>query len=415
MALPDNALQTVQTYQRSGLAFLQNLNCFISTANTKFKDFEKMTANLGDTVGFDLPPRYTTTASLTAAFQGSTQRVQTLTAGSPISTSYAFNSQQLIFNVHDYMEQFGKAAIREIGANIEADVASTCVSGPYRFYGDGVTPINSYNQLAAAVALFHEFGASPGECKGYLSNLSVAAIVAQGLNQFVPSRNDKIAMSWEVGMFDNTKWYRSNLLPIHTAGSEGQAGSTLTVVSFTQNSDGGVTSITFSGCSAASDASSVKQYDKFQFNDGVSTYTNLRFRTFVGHKVCQSPVQFAATADAASTAGSQVTVSITPALQWASGATQNINAPIVAGMQVSVLPTHRAGMITSGNPLFLAMPRLPDQPPFLTGNEIDPDTGVSIRQTYGTLFGQNTQGFVHDAIYGYTLVPEYSMSLIFPV
>ena len=44
---PNNILQQVQTYQRSGLALLQNLCCHISTANTKFKDFDKIQANLG--------------------------------------------------------------------------------------------------------------------------------------------------------------------------------------------------------------------------------------------------------------------------------------------------------------------------------------------------------------------------------
>ena len=44
---PSNILQQVQTYQRSGLALLQNLCCHIATANTKFKNFENIEANLG--------------------------------------------------------------------------------------------------------------------------------------------------------------------------------------------------------------------------------------------------------------------------------------------------------------------------------------------------------------------------------
>ena len=99
MAVPTNLLQTVQTYQMSGLAYLQNLNCFIGTANTKFKDFEKLAANLGDTVTFDLPPRFTTTASLVANFQPADQRVQNLVVNQQVSVSYAFTAQQFIFNV----------------------------------------------------------------------------------------------------------------------------------------------------------------------------------------------------------------------------------------------------------------------------------------------------------------------------
>lgn len=44
MALPSNILQQVATYQESSLAYLQNLTAFIGTANTKFKDFDKLEA-----------------------------------------------------------------------------------------------------------------------------------------------------------------------------------------------------------------------------------------------------------------------------------------------------------------------------------------------------------------------------------
>ena len=141
----------------------------------------------------------------------------------------------------------------------------------------------------------------------------------------------------------------------------------------------------------------------------------MRFLTFIGQIVSSSPVQFQATATAASTGGSQVTVSITPPLQATSGATQNINTPIVAGMQVTVLPTHRCGLITAGDPLFLAMPKLPEEVPFPTSVAQDPDSGASIRMYYGSLFGQNQRGIVHDCIWGKTLPAEYSMKIALPV
>jgi hypothetical protein len=332
-----------------------------------------------------------------------------------VSTSYTFTSQQFIFNVEEYMGRFGKAAVQEIGAQIEANVAQNCVTNTYRFFGDGVNPINSYTQLANALALYRNYGSANGRAKAYIGDTVVPNIVGTGLSQFAMDRNNKIANSWELGEFSNCDWYQSNLLPIHIAGTEGQQGSTLTVVSTTLDATGAVTAITFSGTHAANDANSVAQYDKFQFNDGVAGYTNLRYRTFIGHKVSANPVQFQATAAAASTNGSQVTVNIFPALQASQTNAQNLNTQILPGMQVSVLPSHRSGLITAGDPLFLAMPRLPDQVPFPTGNENDPETGVSMRMYYGNLFGQNQMGMIHDAIWGSTLVPEYSMALVFPL
>lgn len=413
MAVPNNILQQVQTYQKSGLAYLQNLNVFVNIANTKFKNFQE-TANLGDTVTFDLPPRFTTASSLIATFQSAEQRVENLTVDEATNVSYAFTAQQFIFNVEDYMEKFGKAAILELSSEIESDVASVCVEAPFRFYGDGVTPINSFGQLANALAMFRNFGAAKDNTKFVISDIAESQIVNSGLNQFAPRRNDDMAMSWDVGDFDRASFYISNLLPVHEAGSVGQAGSTLTVVSVTKNADDAVTSITFSGASA-SDADAVKEFDKFQFSDGVSGQTNMRFRTFIGHKISQNPVQFKATSDAASTAGGQVTVAISPPLKASSGKAQNINTEVAVGMEVTALPSHRAGVIYSGDALYMGMPRLPEEVPFPTANEVDEDTGVSCRMYYGSLFGQNQRGIIYDAIWGKRLVSDYSMSVIFPL
>jgi len=414
MAVPNNILQQVQTYQMSNLAYLQNLNVFVNTANTKFKDFEKLTANLGDTVTFDLPPRFVTAASLVATFQSADQRVENLTVDRASNVSYAFTAQQFIFNVEDYMEKFGKAATMELSAEIESDVARVCVEAPYRFYGDGVTPINSYGQLANALAMFRNYGAAPDNTKFYLSDIAQAAIVNTGLNQFVQNRNEKAAMSWDVGDFNRASFYISNLLPVHTAGTVGEDGLTLTVVSVVKNADDAVIQITFSGANI-SDADSVKEFDKFQFSDGVGSLPNLRYLTFIGHKVSSNPVQFRATADAGSNVSGEVTVDVYPPLKASAGNARNLNTEIQVGMQVTALPSHRAGMINSGNSLFIGMPMLPEEVPFPTGNMVDPDTGVSLRQYYGSLFGQDQRGMIHDAIWGKKQVPEYAMSIVFPL
>lgn len=367
-----------------------------------------------DTVTFDLPPRFNTASGLVATFQSAEQRVENLTVSEAENVSYAFTAQQFIFNVEDYMDKFGKSAIEELSASIESNVAEVCVSAPFRFYGNGITPINSYGQLSNALALFRNFGAAKSDTKFFLDDIAQSEIVNSGLNQFVHKRNDEEAMSWEVGDYNRASFYVSNLLPTHTAGSVGQAGSTLTIVSVTKNADDAVTSIEFSGASA-SDADAIKENDKFQIDDGVAGQPNMRYLTFIGHKLSKNPVQFKATAGAASNGAGNVTVSIYPPLKASSGKAQNINNELAAGMEVSVLPSHRAGVIYSGDALFLGMPRLPEETPFPTGNEYDEDTGVSIRMYYGSLFGQNQRGIIHDAIWGKTLVPEYSMSVVFPL
>jgi hypothetical protein len=432
-----NILQQVQTYQLSSLGYLQNLCCFISNANTKFKDFEKLVGNLGDAVSFDLPPRLITNNSLVVSAQPAIQRTQSLICSNPKSTFLSFSSAQFVYQVEEYMHRWGKSAVYEIGTQVESDVAQVCLQNTFRFFGDGTTPITSYTQLAQALAMFRNFGSATGRAKGFISDIAEPQIIGTGLNQFALDRNNKDANSWELGSFSNCDWFKSNLLPIHYAGTEGTKGSTLTVVAtnatgsltwynsngtsstIPKTSDGSVTAIQFNGCNSASDNNSIAQYDRLQFKDGVSGYTDLRYLTFIGHKVSNSPVQFSAAQGSASN-GSNVVVLVGPqsnafSLQANSCSYQNLNTPIVAGMQCSVMPSHKSGLIYAGDPLFLAMPKLPDQPPYYTGNEIDPDTGVSIRMYFGTMFGADMMGIVHDCIYGYTLVPEMSMALVLPL
>jgi len=412
MALPTNVLQTVETYQPSGLAYLLNYSAYISNSNKKFKDFEKIGANLGGTVTFDLPPRFTTNPGLVATFQGSEQRVHNLTVDQAENTSFAFSAQQFIFNVEDYMEKFGKSAISELGATVESNVAENNVKHTYRFYGNGVAAIDSYQDLATALAYFRNYGAAKENTCGYLPDIDVPPIIASGLTEFATNRNNEIANSWELGSFSKSMWYQSNLLPIHTAGNVGELDTTLVITGVTTDADGGISAITCSG--ATTDPDAIKENDLLQFQDGITAQPDVRYLTFIGHKPSANPVQIRATADAASVTN-VLTIPIYPKLYSAAGKNQNVNNTIAIGMELKALPSHRAGLICAGNPLYLAMPRLPDQSPFSTANATDTETGASFRMTHGAKFGENEMGMIYDIIWGSTMVDEYAMRLVFPL
>jgi hypothetical protein len=343
-------------------------------------------------------------------------------------------AQQRIFNLEkgeeDYMRVFGKSAIAELANLVESNIAlnwasgvtsqltntTNSFSGPYRFFGDGSSALSSYQQLAQAVMLFKNYGSVAEGMKIYLPDTVIPAIVGNGLNQFVPQRNDDIAMSWEVGDFGTplVHYYQSNLMPIHVSGDTGVNAQTLTVISTNDPTGQNVTQITVSGATA-SDANAVFAGDLFQFKDGVANQPNMRYLTFIGHAPSANPVQFRATANAGANSAGNVTISITPALNWAGGANQNLNNPIVAGMQLLTLPSHRCGGILGGDALFMAMPQLPEQSPYDTANEYDPETGASLRLTYGSLFGQNQTGMIYDETHGSVIVPEYSMRFVVPL
>jgi hypothetical protein len=431
---PNNILQQVQTYQRSGLALLQNLCCHISTANMKFKDFDKEIFNLGSVVTFDLPPRATTTAGLVASFQPAVQRVLQLACDQANNSSFAVTSQQRIFNLEkgedDYMRVFGKSFIAELATLVESNVAlnwassvvsqldgtTNTFSGPYRFFGDGSTPLTSYQQLAQANMFFKNYGAVSEGMKVYLPDSVIPSIVGNGLNQFVPQRNDDIAQSWEIGDFGTPriKYYQSNLMPIHVSGNSGVAGNTFTVVSTNDPTGQNITQITVTTNGTSTDPNAVFSGDLLQFKDGVANQPTMRYLTFIGHTQSANPVQVLVTANAGSVGGT-IVLNIFPALNSAGGANQNLNNPIAAGMQLLTFPSHRCGGILGGDALYIAMPQLPEQRPYDTANESDPDTGASLRLTYGSLFGQNETGMIYDETHGSVIVPEYSMRFLVPL
>lgn len=440
---PNNSLQTVQLYIKTELAFLSNGFWGIENANKSLEEFNERPGNLGDSITFDTTPRFISYNGLVITQQPSVQRVQTLIASQAKNVSMGYTDEQYIFNVKDYMREFGNAAAQELGTAVESDILLNIVSGvvglnpnsaqfglpqihsgPYRFYGDGTTPINSYSQLAQAWANFVSYGAATHKRRGVIPTNLVPPIVNSGLNQFAPARNDEIATSWELGRFTgmDCDWSSSNLLPLHVAGTIGNTASpnnVMTVVSTNDATGANVTQITFTEPTGGTDADAIKAGDLFEFVDGVAGQPNQRFLTFIGHKNTTGlPVQFRATADAATVAGS-VTVSIETingvGLVWDQNQNQNINNAIAAGMQVIPLPSHQAGWMDAGDSFYLAMPKLPNQSPFETVYYRDPDSGAGLRHYWGTQFGMDNKAYVRDVVWGSTLVSEDSMRLIFPL
>ncbi len=411
-----NILQTVATYQESDLGMLQNMFCFIGTFNTKFKDFEKITANLGSSVSYDLPPRMTGQASLVfSSFTGVQQRKRTLTVDGEYGVGFEFTAQELIFNIDklDYRMKVGKSAMADMGTYVESNVAESILPNTYRFYGDATSAgINTYSQLAKALTRYRNYGSVTGsDVKAYIPDISYPEIVSTGLNLFIPEKNNETINSWDIGTFDRCKFYRSNLLPMHTAGTVGEEGLTLTVVSI----NGAGTQITCS-ITHGDDADAVKANDLGYFVDNVSGEANIRYLTFTGYKVSSNPVQFNITADAEIDTNA-IVLDVYPALIYDgtnANVNRNLSVAVSAGMEIKILPSHRAGMILGDDAGYLAMPRLPDQNPFPTANEYDADSGLSIRLTTGSQFGQNTTGSIYDCIWGKDIAPEYALRLIFP-
>ena len=416
MSVPANLLQQVVTWNMADLKIFQNMCVFVSTANTKFMNPESFAGNLGSSVAYETPPRLTSQNSLVVNFQEIQQNSRTITVNNQQNVSYAGTAEQIVFNnLEEYTTRLGDVAMATLATKVETVVAGLCESIPYRFYGNGVTPITSAQQLAQMIANFKAYSTAPGVLKVYLDLQAIPAIVNTMQNQFTPDRNNINYKTWMLGNWDGVDYYTSNLLPVHTAGTVGNNSpvTPLTVLSTNDPTGNNITSITFSGAGTP-DFNAVKKWDRLQFVNVSSTVPY--WLTFQGQATTSLPVQLIVTADAASDGSGHVTVSIYPPLCATPGnIDQNIPINIVAGMKVQFAPTCKNGACVSDNAMYIAMPKLPSTYPFPSSTAVDENSAVSVRLYYGVIPFENVYGWTRDVIWGQDGNPPNWMAILFPI
>lgn len=414
MTAPVNISQAVKTVQQKGLLMVNNFGPVFNSGDKEFDNFQTLVGQVGSAVSYMKQARSTVVNSLVWAEESYDQRIQNLVVNQPFSASIQMTNQEFIFNVQplNWDKSWAKAAIINIAASLEAYAANDFTIYPYRYYGDGNTPITNFLEINTILMRFRNFGSANVEAKFFIPDFAEPSIVQSGLNQFAPDRNNGLANSWELGTYSMCKFMRSNQLQRHIAGTEGQQSSTLTVVSTTKNAAGQITSITFSGCNAANDANSIKKGDRLTIT---TAGTNLL--QFVGTGNAVNPIQFMASSDAASTGSSRVTVTLSTPLYPGQGISDaiNINTDIIAGMTAVVANSHVAACIYAGNAHQIANPQLPDQDPFPTSWQNDPLTGASMRVTAAAQPGQGTSRIGIDTIVGSTMNPDLCMAVLFPL
>lgn len=417
--MPDsNIYQNVALYQESMLPLLENLDPFYMLSNKKFAHFNENTYSYGSTVTFDLPSRVRVTDGLVAAFDAVEQRQFALTVDKQKNGSYVVDdANHVLFHQQEWAQKFGRSFVSEMGTTVGSDIATVAEKNTYRTYGDGVTAINSIQQIAQMLADLRNYGSGDTRAKVILPDVKMPAIVNNGLEQFVTKRNDTFANSWELGSWNNADFYTSNLLPTHLSGTAGNNQDPLVIDSINVAGD----QLTISGITV--DAGAFKENDIITLDPNqlyagtTSGGLGAKFLTFIGHIPSSQKVQVRVTADADAAAG-VATVNIFPALNSTVGnRDENVNfdiTAVAADMQAVALDSHVCGLVFTSNPLFCATPRLPEKTPFPSASAMS-DNGLSMRLSYGSIFDQGQMGWITDMIYGYKMVDEYAMRIAFPV
>ena len=434
-----NALIAVEAIANSGLQVLQRHDPFLMLSNKKFQNFSTTVAGVeGTTVRYQLPPKINVASNQglgNVSFDAFSQRVQAIVCDQTEVAAYAFSSEDLALfsrattraaaiELADRMTGFGIAdsAFSSIAQKMSFNLAQKYTESSYRFYGDGLTAINSQLQIAEAVNSMKDFGVGGGgEFKCVLPLTDSAPIVNSMLSQFVTRRNDDRAYDWELGKFNNTNFYNSAMIPIHYSGDTGTGGHIGTIQSVTSNIDP-VTDEEFSvvtifwATAPQNDANAVRPGDLFQVLDepGIA---NARFLNTAGHTETNQPVQFASRGGHSTAAGVTTITTKNLLLHDATNASpfRNVNRDLV-GLTVKGLPNHRRGLIWNNDALYMAMPKLGDLGPGAqTAVATDSMSGASIRCAYGTILAEQQVGYILSSLYGIGAARDYLTAVIFPV
>lgn len=407
-----NILTTVNSYQNSLVAGLSNANPHIFNANKRFKNPGDWPGQLGDTITFDIYPQMIATTGLALAAGQLTpvqQLVQTLTVDQAFKVAYPFSAEQFIFNdMENYMKKFGMQAMVELGSLVGKYVSSVALNYTYRCYDATVGGINSFTQLASILAAFRNYGDMPGfKAKCVLQDTIIPQIIGSGLSQFVMKRNEEIANSWQLGEFANCEFFSTNILSEQIAGTA--QGNTLTVVSISPSGN----EIVFSGAGAGNtlNKNDILTFDKTHAK-------GLYFVTPSGHITSTQLVQVRVKDNVTADGSGNITVPIFPALiSDQTNVSYNINIPVanLPGTLATIQASHRAAYLSVGDPIFLAMPMLPTQTPYITASTRDPDTGVAVRSTYGWVLGANSLQYIHDVLVGVSAIDRNMMRIALPI
>lgn len=427
MATTLNFFAKVETFHDAGLVRLGNSQFLIKHSNKKFQNFQNYTSNLGPSVQFARQTLGTAVDGLVAQFTPVEQTWITLTADQQANASFNFTADQFIYNAEQFIKDFGAGYIEALSTKVETYAFNKMKTIPYRYYGNATNDVCSYQAIAQAITYHRAQGSPLTDTKVVFPDAFRPIIIGTGLGMFTPIKNDRAVNSWELGEFSQAEYYTSNIIKPHIAGTVGQTGSLLTVVSVNRNSIGGITSIVVSGAGAGGTPGVVLAGDVMRFKDGVSGKPDLRSLTLYGQIPTPFPVTMVSTTDVTVDALSgHATINISePIYDLFSVQTggvidvnkqmrQTVNETIVAGMQIKVMPSHTPAYIISGNATFLAMPKMPVPQPYDYSTKIDEKSGVGFRSYWGSGFGTGVQGYIYDLIYGFAAEPRYITKILFP-
>jgi hypothetical protein len=325
-----NTNLVIDLITREALEIAHEKISFLGTINKQYDDsFANAGGKIGSTLRIREPNKFTRrSGSRVMDVQDVTTTSQTLTVATQDGVDMRFNSAELSQDIELLSKNYIEPAVSVLVSGIEADILTDITKGIYNQVGTPGTVIGASGDISAlgeARAKLNQ-GLAPkdGNRNVQMASATMASIVNGTKSLFQDSTQIKEA--FREGFISRNAmatWYENERVYSHTNGSSDNTGTvndtvasgdtTVTLASMGVSktiTKGSI--ITFAGC-----------YDVHP--ETKTAYSHLK--------------QFVTTADATTDGAEAVTVSVSPAINFSSGTTQNCSA----------VPTNGGAALISGS------------------------------------------------------------------
>lgn len=323
-----NTLITPSIIAKEGLFQLKNN---LVMGNLVHRDYSKEFAKVGSTVSIRKPVRFKAQTGATRVNQDVKEGTVAVVLDQRKHVSWAFSTQELTLNIEEYSERYIKPAMIELAQTVETSLMGLYSSVPSWVGAAGTTP-STFLELGAARQRLVEQRAPMGDTLNAVLDPAAALKIANDLkNQYQPGKQLTAMERVKIGKYAGFDTYEGQSVLNHTNGAKGgtplvngaaqhsnaspQANSQSLVI------DGASNSIT--GWAKAGDVITIAGV--YAINGGTrQAYTYLK--------------QFTVLADADSSGGGAVTLTISPAIVSDTASPyQNVSAVPADNAAISVV------------------------------------------------------------------------------
>lgn len=414
--IPMNTFQTTSyILDETFIRFINYLN-FAKVANRNLEgDFKGLKYATGQTINYRLEERYLGGLGATATSEARVQVVRPLTIDTQFHTMVEFSGFELTFDRardQPYLDMMLNPRAKRLANMVEQFIAQNNLQlQTYQAYGTPGVPID-FNTVLQTDAYMTELGIPEDGNRYWANPPAVSATLTNDLyTVFNMTVNRGALLDGFIGHLSGFDFFKTNFLTRQIAGVGEAGGAPPTgyklAGTVTNGPISGGNTIIVTGL-VINQAQAFKEGDIITIAeaDGVFMVNPLTYEPLA------QTAQFVVTADAASDAGGNATVFVSPTIV-VSGARQNISAPIPNGAQILMAEDHNVSIAFHNQAIVFAAPPIKE----LKG-------GVEAVTSYSDLYkmamtyslGADIRNYVQldriDIIAGVAINPEFAVRVM---